>query len=60
MIRVIYQASEMDEVRWFSLEEVWEEIKTNRSRFCVPTGGLKVLRDYLKERQYCTDTSFLT
>ena len=42
------QASEVDVVRWFPLEEVWEEIKTSRSRFCVPTGGLKVLRDYLK------------
>ena len=54
------QASEVDAVRWFPLEEVWEEIKTDRSRFCVPTGGLKVLRDYLKERQQCTGTSFLT
>lgn len=42
------QASEVTEVRWFDLEEVWNEIQSgNRSRFCVPTAGLKVLKDYL-------------
>ena len=43
------QKSEVSEVRWFDLEEVWNEIQTDRHRFCVPTGGLKVLREYLKE-----------
>ena len=42
------QESEVSEVRWFDLDEVWNEIKTDRSRFCVPTGGLRVLREYLK------------
>ena len=42
------QESEVSEVRWFDLEEVWEEIQHNRDRFCVPTAGLKVLREYLK------------
>ena len=41
------QASEVSEVRWFDLEEVREEIKTCRERFCVPTAGLNVLREYL-------------
>ena len=41
------QASEVDEVRWFDLETVWNEIQTDRSRFCVPAGGLQVLREYL-------------
>ena len=41
------QESEVSEVRWFDLDEVWNEIKNDRSRFCVPTGGLKVLREYL-------------
>ncbi len=45
--KLTLQASEVDEVRWFDLELVWNEIKTDRSRFCVPTGGLKLLRDYL-------------
>ncbi len=45
------QASEVDEVRWFGLDEVWEEIQHSRERFCVPTNGLKVLRDYLLSGQ---------
>ena len=39
--------AEASEVRCFDLDEVWNEIRTERSRFCVPTGGLKVLREYL-------------
>ena len=41
------QASEVDEVRWFDLNEVYEEIQHSRERFCVPSGGLNVLREYL-------------
>ena len=44
---LVLQESEVDEVRWFGLDEVWEEIHHSRERFCVPTDGLKVLRDYL-------------
>ncbi len=42
------QESEVAEVRWFGLEEVWNEIQTDRHRFCVPPEGLNVLREYLK------------
>ena len=41
------QKSEVDEVRWFDLETVWREIRTDRHRFCVPAGGLRVLKEYL-------------
>ena len=41
------QASEVEEVRWFDLEEVYREIQTSRNRFCVPLVGMQVLRDYL-------------
>ena len=41
------QQSEVSEVRWFDLDSVWDEIHETRARFCVPTGGLKVLREYL-------------
>ena len=41
------QKSEVDEVRWFDLEEVWNEIHHSRERFCVPMEGLEVLRNYL-------------
>ena len=44
---LVLQKSEVDEVRWFGLDEVWEEIRRSRERFCVPSGGLRVLREYL-------------
>lgn len=44
------QKSEVSEVRWFNLDEVWEEIHHSRERFCVPAGGLEVLREYLGKR----------
>ena len=49
---LVLQESEVSKVRWFDLEEVWNEIKTDRSRFCVPMGGLKVLRAYLESRDW--------
>lgn len=45
--KLVLQQSEVDEIRWFGLNEVWEEIQTDRHRFCVPAGGLKVLKQYL-------------
>ena len=46
---LILQESEVDEVRWFDLEDVWGEIQHSRERFCVPTEGLNVLRKYLSD-----------
>lgn len=45
------QKSEVEEVRWFDLKEVAEEIKVSRKRFCVPTEGLGILMRYLAERK---------
>ena len=45
--RLTLQASEVDETRWFDLEDVWEEIHRSRKRICVPAAGLNVLRQYL-------------
>ena len=42
------QESEVEEVRWFALDEVAEEIKTSRDRFCVPSEGLSILTQYLE------------
>ena len=42
------QKSEVEEVRWFDLDEVVEEIKTSRERFCMPSEGLKRLVNYLR------------
>ena len=47
--KLVLQKSEVDEVRWFSLDQVWEEIRHSRERFCVPAGGLNVLWEYLRK-----------
>ena len=42
------QESEVSEVRWFDLDAVWQEVNSgDRRRFCVPAGGLQVLRNAL-------------
>ena len=41
------QTEEVEEVRWFDLEQVWEEIHRSRERICVPSHGLALLRDFL-------------
>ena len=45
--RLVLQESEVDEVRWFGLEEVRREIRRDRGRFCVPADGLEILRAFL-------------
>ena len=44
---LVLQKSEIDEVRWFDLDKVWEEIQLTRERICVPSGSLEILRKYL-------------
>ena len=41
------QPEEVEEVRWFDLREVAEEIPHSRERFCVPCQSLDLLRAYL-------------
>jgi len=43
------QESEVEEVRWFDLDEVRGEIRHSRDRFCVPSEGLEILTRYLLE-----------
>ena len=45
---LVLQESEVEEVRWFDLDEVYEEIHRTRERICVPTQGLAVLMEYLR------------
>jgi len=46
---LVLQESEVEEVRWFDLDDVREEIHRTRERICVPSQGLMVLMKYLKE-----------
>ena len=43
------QMDEVEEVRWFDAEEVAEEIRTCRDRFCVPAASLRLLLRFLKQ-----------
>ena len=45
------QVDEVEEVRWFDLEEVAAEIQSSRERFCVPSEGLKVLVRFLQAEE---------
>ncbi len=45
--KLTLQSDEVEEVKWFDIEEVWDEIQHCRDRFCVPIGGLNILRSHL-------------
>ena len=49
--RVVCQPEEVECVRWFDLQEVRDEIRHDRTRFCVPAEGLDVLIGYLQKHQ---------
>ena len=44
---LVLQESEVEEVRYFDLEEVYEEVRGGSERVCVNPDGMKVLVDYL-------------
>ena len=46
--KLTLQKSEVEEVRWFPLDGIAEEIRTRHDRICVSWQGLSVLIDYLK------------
>lgn len=47
---LVLQETEVSEVRWFALDDVWADIQSgDRTRFCVPTQGLRVLREWLRK-----------
>ncbi len=49
------QKEELDSVEWFDLEEVYQACQPPRDdKFCVPMGGLEIVRKYVKadERRY--------
>ena len=47
--KLALQAGEVDEARWFDLDEVRREIRISRARFCVSSQGLDVLCRYLEQ-----------
>ena len=45
------QKEEIDEVRWFDLEELTAAVAAKDSRFCVPAESLQLLTEYLNRRK---------
>ena len=45
---LVLQTEEVEAVQWFDLDEVYEQCGKHREIFCVPTGGLEVVRKYLR------------
>lgn len=47
---LVLQKEEVDEVRWFDIEEVHEGSLHRDGTFCVPIEGLETLMKYLGEK----------
>ena len=45
--KLVLQESEVEEVRFFDLEEAYAESCRGSERFCVNPNGMKVLMDFL-------------
>lgn len=45
------QKEEVESAEWFDLEETYRECQHHWDKFCVPTGGLEVMRKYLRENK---------
>lgn len=45
--KLVLQKEEVSSVRWFGVEETWRAVLSEDPRFCVPVGGLAILREYL-------------
>lgn len=45
--KLVLQTEEVEEVRWFDIEEVIEGCKHRDGTFCVPTEGLETVMKYL-------------
>ena len=42
------QKEEVEEVQWFDLEETYQQCSQHRDKFCVPLGGLQLVRQFIK------------
>ena len=40
------QTEELETVEWFDIDEVYEQCQQHNQKFCVPMGGLKIVRSY--------------
>ena len=51
------QKEELESVEWFNLEDVYHACRPPRDeKFCVPLGGLEIVRKYFKEKESMRNT----
>ncbi len=46
--KLVLQTEEVEEVKWFDVEEVRKGCEHRDGTFCVPTEGLEIITEYLK------------
>jgi isopentenyldiphosphate isomerase len=46
------QKEEVEAAGWFDLEETWQAVLRHDPMYCVPRGGLEVLRAYMRESDF--------
>ena len=44
---LVLQKEEVESVRWFDLEETYQNCRNRNTQFCAPVPGLEVVRQYL-------------
>ena len=44
---LVLQKEEVESVRWFDLEETYQNCRNRNTQFCAPVPGLEVVRRYL-------------
>ena len=49
--KLTLQTEEVEEVRWFDLEEVHEGCRHRDGTFCAPLEGLEIMMEYLSQRK---------
>lgn len=47
---ITVQREEIERVDWFDLETLYCTIDQHRDRFCVPRGGLEIIREYVSRK----------
>lgn len=47
--KLTLQTEEVEAVEWFDLEETYQECLNGNEKFCVPIGGLDLIRTYLRK-----------
>ena len=56
---LVLQKEEVEAVEWFALEETYAECQKSREKFCVPSGGLEIVREFMTGREARNGNQFI-